>query len=125
MDRLNKQYKTQLETIVYSHTAKLLKGRLSVVFYDFTTLYFETSYEDNLRKLGFSKDGKTQNPQILLDFSVWKSGYPIGYEIFKSNKFERKTLHPTLEKYEKIFKINKPIVIADAGLLSKENIEQL
>lgn len=125
LDKLNKQYKAELETIAYLHTAKLLKGEISVVFYDITTLYFEASDEDELRKLGFSKDGKAQNPQILLGLMVGRNGYPIGYDIFEGNKFEGKTLLPTLEKYEKRFKLNKPIVIADSGLLSRENIEKL
>lgn len=125
LDRLNKNYKEELETIAYFHTAKLLKRKISVVFYDITTLYFETGDEDDLRKLGFSKDGKAQNPQILLGLLIGQGGYPIGYDIFEGNKFEGKTLLPTLAKYEKRFELNKPIVIADAGLLSRENIEEL
>jgi len=125
LDRLNKSYKAELETIAYRHTAKLLKHKISVVFYDITTLYFEASDEDDLRKLGFSKDGKAQNPQILLGLLIGQGGYPIGYDIFEGNKFEGKTLLPTLARYEKRFELKKPIVIADAGLLSRENIEEL
>jgi len=125
LDKLNQQYKSELETIAYLHTAKLLKNKISVIFYDITTLYFETSDEDDLRKLGFSKDGKAQNPQILLGLLVGQSGYPIGYDIFEGNKFEGKTLIPSLEKYEKRFALSKPIIIADSGLLSRENIKEL
>lgn len=125
LDKLNQQYKSDLETIAYLHTEKLLKNKISVIFYDITTLYFETSDEDDLRKLGFSKDGKAQNPQILLGLLVGQSGYPIGYDIFEGNKFEGKTLIPSLEKYEKRFELSKPIVIADSGLLSRENIKEL
>jgi hypothetical protein len=42
-----------------------LGGAPSVVFYDMTTLYFESSDEDDLRKTGFSKDGKHQCPQTI------------------------------------------------------------
>jgi len=125
LDKLNQQYKSELETIAYLHTAKLLKNKISVIFYDITTLYFETNDEDDLRKLGFSKDGKAQNPQILLGLLVGQSGYPIGYDIFEGNKFEGKTLIPSLEKYEKRFALSKPIIIADSGLLSRENIKEL
>jgi len=125
LDKLTNRYKTQLEEIAYRYTKKLLRGKVSVVFYDITTLYFESSEEDDLRKLGFSKDGKAQNPQILLGMLVGKEGYPIGYDIFEGNKFEGKTLLPMLEKYEQRFHFRKPIVVTDAGLLSKENIEQL
>ena len=56
---------------------------------------------------------------------VGVNGYPIGYEIFEGNKFEGHTFLPMLEKYRKKFNINKPIIVSDAGLLSKENIKLL
>ena len=96
-----------------------------MVFYDMTTLYFEASDEDDLRKTGFSKDGKHQNPQIFLGLLVGLGGYAIGYEIFEGNIYEGHTLIPTLEKLSKKFNLSKPVVVADAGLLSKENIKQL
>jgi transposase len=50
-----------------------------------TTLYFETLDEDDLRKIGFSKDDKHQCPQIFLGLLVAAGGNPIGYGIFESN----------------------------------------
>ena len=90
-----------------------------------TTLYFEAQDEDDFRKIGFSKDGKFQNPQIMLGLLVGKRGYPIGYELFKGNTFEGKTLIPVLEKFQDKFNLAKPIIIADSGLLSKKNIDLL
>ena len=62
LDKLNNKYKNQVEQIAFAHTMDVLQGNISVVFYDMTTLYFESSDEDDLRKTGFSKDGKHQNP---------------------------------------------------------------
>jgi transposase len=90
-----------------------------------TTLYFEASDEDDFRRIGFSKDGKFQNPQIMLGVLVGEKGYPIGYELFEGNTFEGHTLIPVLEKFQKRFNLNKPVIVADSGLLSKANIEQL
>jgi len=90
-----------------------------------TTLYFEASDEDDLRKTGFSKDGKHQCPQIYLGLLVAKDGYAIGYDIFEGNISEGHTLIPMIRQFEKRFKLNKPIVIADSGLLSKDNIKSL
>ena len=90
-----------------------------------TTLYFEASDEDDLRKTGFSKDGKHQQPQIYLGLLVGLGGYAIGYDIFEGNIYEGHTLIPTLQKFEKKFNLTKPIVVADAGLLSNENIQLL
>jgi len=124
LDRLNKKHKEKVERIAYKHTKKTLKT-ISVVFYDMTTLYFEAEDEDDLRKIGFSKDGKFQHPQIMLGLLVGENGYPIGYDIFEGNTFEGHTLLPTLTKIQKKYGFKQPIVVADAALLSKDNLKKL
>lgn len=124
LDTLNDSYKEQVERTAYEHTKRTL-GDISVVFYDMTTLYFEAEDEDDLRKIGFSKDGKFQKPQIMLGLLVGERGLPIGYDIFEGNTFEGHTLLPTLEKIQKKYGFGKPVVIADAGLLSTKNINTL
>lgn len=125
LDKLNSKLKDQAEQIAFRHTQKILGGNISVVFYDMTTLYFETSDEDDLRKTGFSKDGKHQCPQIYLGLLVGLDGYAIGYDIFEGSIYEGHTLIPFLEKITAKFNLEKPIVIADAGLLSNDNIKAL
>lgn len=122
LDRLNEKHKLQVEKIAYEHTLKSMRGEITVVFYDMTTIYFEASDEDDLRKTGFSKDGKHSNPQIYLGLLVSLEGYAIGYDIFEGNTYEGHTLIPFLEKIAEKFSLGKPIVVADAGLLSKDNI---
>jgi transposase len=125
LDKLNDQLKAQIEQIAFAHTKKVLKGNLSIVFYDMTTLYFEASDEDDLRKTGFSKDGKHQNPQIYLGLLVGLGGYAIGYDIFEGDIYEGHTLIPFLQKITARFTLGKPVVVADAGLLSTNNLEAL
>ena len=125
LDKLNDELKEQVEQISYAHTLKVLEGKISVVFYDMTTLYFEAEDEDDLRKTGFSKDGKHSNPQIFLGLLVGTGGYAIGYDIYEGNIFEGHTLIPFLEKISGKYNLGKPIVVADAGLLSTENIKAL
>jgi len=62
LDELNSTIKPEIEQISFAYTQKLLKGRIGVVFYDMTTLYFEASEEDDYRIPGFNKDGKHQQP---------------------------------------------------------------
>jgi hypothetical protein len=121
LDKLNNSLKEQVEQIAFAHTLKVLDGKISIVFYDMTTLYFEASDEDDLRKAGFSKDGKHQNPQIFLGLLVGLGGYAIGYDIFEGNIFEGHTLIPFIEKITAKFNLDKPIIVADSGLLSKAN----
>jgi transposase len=125
LDKLNDKLKTKVEQIAFNHTFKVLNGNISVVFYDMTTLYFEASDEDDLRKTGFSKDGKHQSPQIFIGLLVGLEGYAIGYDIFEGNIYEGHTLIPFIKKISKKFNIKKPVIVADAGLLSKDNIKAL
>jgi transposase len=125
LDKLNAELKDQIEQITFKQTLKMLNGNLSIMFYDMTTLYFEASDEDDLRKVGFSKDGKHSNPQIYLGLLVGIGGYAVGYDIFEGNIYEGHTLIPTIEKISKKFNLSKPIIVADAGLLNNENIKSL
>ena len=125
LDKLHKEHIKQVQQISYQHTLKVLEGVLSVVFYDVTTLYFEAEDEDDLRKTGFSKDGKHQQPQIVLGLLVSQQGYPLDYEIFEGNKFEGHTMLPVVEAFTKKYQMEKLIVVADAGLMSDKNIKQL
>ena len=125
LDKLNATLKDQVEQITYKHTLKVLKNNISIVFYDMTTIYFEASDEDDLRKPGFSKDGKHQNGQIFLGLLVGLGGYAIGYDIFDGGIYEGHTLIPVIEKLSAKFNLSKPIIVADAGLLSNDNIKSL
>jgi len=124
LDRLNDRYSAQAQEIAYRHSRKILQ-RISVVFYDMTSLYFEAEDEDDLRKIGFSKDGKFQNPQIMLGLLVGENGYPIGYDIFEGNTFEGRTLLPVLQRIQEKYRFGKPVVVADAAMLSQDNLDTL
>lgn len=116
--------KWQVEQVSFEHTKSVVGGKVTVAFYDTSTLYFE-SQEDDVRVPGYSKDGKNENPQVVLGLLVAAGGNPIGYEIHKGNQYEGTTLLPIVKKLEKRFELSHPMVVADAGLLSKDNIEQL
>lgn len=96
-----------------------------IVFYDVTTLYFETFEEDELRKNGFSKDNKSQQPQILVALMVTKEGFPIAYEIFSGNTFEGHTIIPAIKSFTQRNKVKSFTVVADAAMISAENIKGL
>ncbi len=98
LDKLNDKLKPQVENIAFNHTLRVLNNKISVVFYDMTTLYFEASDEDDLRKTGFSKDGKHQCPQIYIGLLVGLGGYAIGYDIYEGSIYEGHTLIPFIEK---------------------------
>jgi transposase len=88
LDKLNDRQHEIVQDISVGHTMKLFGGNIGVLFYDVTTLYFETDKEDELRKTGFSKEGKHSNPQVILGLLVSLDGYPLAYCIHDNKKFD-------------------------------------
>jgi transposase len=125
MDKLHSTQKELVQQISYQHTVEVLGGTIHAVFYDVTTLYFEIEREDELRRTGFSKEGKHQHPQILLGLLVSQDAYPLAYDIFEGNKYEGDTFLPILESFRQGYNFKKLTVVADAGLLSTNNINEL
>ena len=95
------------------------------MFYDVTTLYFETFTEDELRKNGFSKDNKLQQPQIVVALMVTPEGFPVGYEVFSGSTFEGHTLIPVIKSFIKKHQVEHFTVVADAAMISSENVAAL
>ena len=125
MDKLYDTEKEQVQQISYRHTRSILDNDISVVFYDVTTVYFEIDNEDELRRTGFSKEGKHQNPQIVLGLLVSKNGYPLAYDIFEGNKFEGHTMLPPIDAFRGKYDLSQLVIVADSGLLSNQNVTQL
>jgi len=125
MDKLYNSQKEDVQRISYEHTRGLFPEGIQVVFYDVTTVYFEIDQEDDLRKTGFSKEGRHQNPQIVLGLLVSRDGYPLAYDIFEGNKFEGHTMMPIIDSFKQKYELENLVIVADSGLLSRTNIQQL
>jgi transposase len=125
LDKLYDTQKERVQQISVDHTRKILGGKIGLVFYDVSTLYFETDVSDDLRKTGFSKDGKHALPQIVLGLLVSDGGYPLAYSIHEGNKYEGHTMLPVVKDFVKKFDLTDFVIVADSGLMSKENIKQL
>jgi hypothetical protein len=97
----------------------------SLLFYDVTTLYFESFEDDDLRKPGFSKDGKSQQPQILVGLMVSKEGFPIAFDVFPGNTFEGHTILPVVKAFIAKNNVSSFTVVADAAMISNDNIREL
>lgn len=128
MDRITMPVITKIKKTIYDNTAKLLANydqEIDVLFYDLTTIYFETSTQDEIRDFGFSKDGKHQHVQIMLAAIVTKEGLPIDYQEFRGNSYEGHTLMPVLNEIKKRYQIRKVVLVADAALMNKVNLQEL
>jgi Transposase DDE domain len=118
-------HKDPLERIAMAYARERLHASLNMVLYDVTTLYFESFDADELRKPGFSKDGKPQQPQIVLGLLVTTEGFPLGYEVFAGNTFEGKTMLPVLRAFMARHAVRDMVVVADAAMLSQAVLEEL
>lgn len=125
MDKINDKAIEKLNSITYQNTSGLFKDKINVIFYDCTTIYFESFTEDEFKKNGYSKDLKFNQPQVLLALMVTTEGLPIGYKVFEGDKFEGHTLIPVLKEIKKKYKLNRIIFVSDAAMLNKNNLEEL
>ena len=125
LDKLNHTQQEKVQDISVRHTRELLGGNIGVMFYDVTTLYFEADREDDLRKTGFSKEGRHKNPQIIVGLLVSLNGYPLAYCIHEGNKYEGHTMMPVIEEFVRKYELDDFVVVADSGLMNEQNIAEL
>jgi transposase len=125
LDKLHNSQQEKIQQISVEHTKKILGGKIGLVFYDVTTLYFETDHSDELREPGFSKDGKHSQPQVVLGLLVSLDGYPLSYSLFNGSQYEGRTMLPLVEDFVQRFKLDDFVVVADSGLMNKSNINLL
>ncbi len=124
MDKLGDYEIKRLNKLVYEETKKLFKEKIDLIFFDATTLYFESFIEDEFKKNGYSKDGKFNQPQVVLALMVTKNGLPVGYKAFKGDTFDGHTLIPLLKEVKENYNLDKVVFVADSGMFSKENLKE-
>lgn len=125
LDRLGSDEQSRVQDISVKHTMEVSGGTVGVVFYDVTTLYFEADREDELRRAGFSKEGRHRNPQIILGLLVSLDGCPLAYCIHPGNKYEGHTMLPAVTGFVEKYGLQDFIVVADSGLMTAENVREL
>jgi len=131
MDMIDDNQIKRLNKLVLDKTRSLLDDKIDVIYFDATTLYFESFSEDEeskeepaLKKNGYSKDGKFNQPQVVLALLVTKQGLPIGYKAFSGDTFDGHTIIPSLKEIEDEFKVDNIVYVADAGMFNKANLEE-
>jgi len=124
MDKVYKS-KDRIKKKISSATTALFKEAVDVAFFDVTTLYFESFSPDELRKSGYSKDGKFKETQVMLALITTTGGLPIGYELFPGNTYEGNTLISVIEEVEENYNLSDTFVVADRAMFTKSNLSQL
>ena len=89
-----------------------------------TTLYFEAEREDDLRKVGYSKERRV-DPQIIVGLLVDRAGFPLQVGCWEGNKAETTTIIPIVEAFQAAHGIEDLIIVAGRGMLSAANLTAL
>jgi len=112
---------------LFTQRQNLFTQQLDVVFYDVTTLYFDSQKEEegNIRQKGYSKDGKAHKTQVVLGLLVDKLRNPITYEIYQGNTYEGKTMFDAIDNLKNQYPIDRCIMVADSAMIDKSNREEL
>lgn len=117
-----RDYRSQIAAACWAHATAA--GPVALVMYDLTTLHFEVTDEDRLRRVGMSKEHRI-DPQVTVGLLVTAAGFPLEIALFEGNKAETKTLIPVIEQFKSRHGITDLVVVADAGMLSAANLNAL
>lgn len=94
------------------------------MLYDVTTLYFEADNEDDLRKVGYSKERRV-DPQIVVGLLVDRRGFPLEIGCYEGNRAETLTIVPIIKQFQRRHDLAEMVVVADAGMLSATNLKDI
>ena len=125
MDALDERFIARLNALAAEQAASLLGTPLRVLFFDCTTLYFESFCDDELKQPGYSKDGKFKECQVLLALMVTETGLPVHHLVLPGASFEGHSLVPVLEALRKDYDIQQAVVVADRGMMNQANLNSL
>jgi transposase len=125
MDAVDDKAILRIQDIAYNAAMSLLNQKVNALFYDCTTLYFESFSEDELKQNGYSKDLKFNQPQVLLALVVTEEGLPLSYDLFPGACFEGHTLIPILKKLRARYDLQHVIFVGDRGMLNEDNLKCL
>jgi transposase len=125
MDKLHDQIPKIKELAFRSTLALIPNQEINLVFFDVTTLYFESTEVDDLRAFGYSKDHRFNTTQLVLALATNEDGLPLGYELFPGNTAEVKTLLTAIKSWESFMRIRDVCFVADRAMFSQDNLETL
>jgi transposase len=111
----------KIKQITCAKTQSLMP-ECDVVLFDVTTLHFESIEADELREFGYSKNFRFNTTQVVLALATNELGLPIGYELFKGNEAEVKTLITSVNNWKSLFNIKQVTFVGDRAMFSQGNL---
>lgn len=121
--------KESTEAHLYSELCNLTNLDLRLVCYDLTSSYFETQGggrpEFKSLAYGYSRDHRSDRPQVVIGLLVTGDGIPIAHHVFSGNTSDVTTLPTIMEDLQRRFGVGRIALVADRGLISEENLAEV
>ena len=124
MDHLSDLEKP-IKRAICNKSLSMFGQEVDVLFFDVTTLYFESTQSDELRNFGFSKDCKFKEVQVVLALVTTTDGLPVTYKLYPGNTFEGHTLLDAVRELKAEYRISDILLVADRGMFNKANIDAM
>jgi transposase len=123
LDRLTAA-KHALEVALYQQLRDLFSLQPDLVLYDITSTYFEGQGPEDLAKHGYSRDGKSQNVQVVVGL-VMVAGWPIAHHVWAGNRVDGTTVTEVVRDLVERFDFRRVLFVGDRGMVSEDNLAAL
>src|SRR5262249_4024147 len=123
LDQLLKA-KDRIEVALYHRLRDLFSLKPELVLYDITSTYFEGAGPHDFAKHGYSRDGKSQNVQVIVGV-VMVAGWPIAHHVWEGNRVDHSTVQEVIADLRKRFAFGRVVFVGDRGMVTDENIESI
>jgi transposase len=124
MDRLH-PHRASIEEALFARTTTLLSLPLRVCFYDLTSSYFEGDGKSELAEYGYSRDHREDRAQVVVGLAITQEGLPITHRVFPGSTVDVTTFAPMAAELKQRFGVQEPVIVADRGMFSADNVAQL
>jgi Transposase DDE domain len=126
----------EIEREVFLKTADLFRLDVDLIFYDTTTAYFEIDEPDEneqefagrlyapLRQRGHSKEGRDNQPQVIIALAVTRDGMPVRSWVLPGNTADVTTV-ARIKDDLRAWRLGRCLFVGDAGMYSADNLAQL
>jgi transposase len=109
---------------LYHRLRDLFSFKPDLVLYDITSTYFEGAGPRDFAKHGYSRDGKSQNVQVIVGV-VMVAGWPIAHHVWAGNRIDHSTVQDVINDLRKRFDFGRLVFVGDRGMVTEENIESI
>jgi transposase len=116
--------KDRIEVALYHRLRDLFSLKPDLVLYDITSTYFEGAGPHDFAKHGYSRDGKSQNVQVIVGV-VMVAGWPIAHHAWAGNRIDHSTVQEVIIDLRKRFEFGRLVFVGDRGMVTDENIESI